>query len=180
MKKIVAVITVIFALALVWAGDYPIFSGPLLITSAGQSAGAVQLKVLSTKAKIKFEYDGVAKAEKLSSFKSVMIVVGASTKGLGAAGLDNDKEMARVQTILDKAKELGIPVILAHIEGASRRGATSDKLAELIAPYASLYIIVNSGNEDGKFNKLAEPKKTPIAFFDKVSAIQSILSEIIK
>src|SRR5690606_41486991 len=74
---------------------------------------------------------------------------------LGAAGIDVADEFARIESLLETAKELGIPVIAMHVEGGPRRGATSDDLSRLVFPYADYAIVRADGNDDGFFSDLA-------------------------
>ena len=61
---------------------------PVLITSSGQSADVLMLKVLSEKAGLKYSFDKTASPEMVDSVKSVILVTGGSTKGLGAANIE--------------------------------------------------------------------------------------------
>ena len=72
------------------------FETPILLTSAGQSADSDIIKTLCTKANISVELANQATAENLDGVKTLLISVGGSSKGLGAAGIDADQEIARV------------------------------------------------------------------------------------
>ena len=69
---------------------------PVLITSAGQSADVLMIKILSDKAGISYKFEKTASTEVLDSVKSVIIVTGGSSKGLGAAAIDKAEELKRV------------------------------------------------------------------------------------
>jgi hypothetical protein len=82
------------------------FEKPGLITSAGQSSDASIVKVLiNSKLKLGLEFKQVAKPEDLGGVKTLVVVVGASTKGLGAAGIDIDQEMDRTRQLLKAARD---------------------------------------------------------------------------
>ena len=50
------------------------------------------------------------------------------SKGRGAAGIDQDEELERDNLILiKKAKDTGIKIVAAHIEGTARRNEIADK-----------------------------------------------------
>jgi len=69
----------------------PTLSQPVMITTAGQSAGAAMMKVLFTKSQIKeFVFEKLVTSEQIEGYKTLVIVAGASSKGLGAAGIDLD------------------------------------------------------------------------------------------
>jgi len=178
MKKFVVLLLVLSA-GLIFASQTSVnFSEPVLITSAGQSAGATMMKVLSMRAKLDFIFEKLATADMLENFKSLVIVVGASSKGLGSAGIDVDQEIERVTLLVEKARELGIPVIIAHIEGTSRRGPTSDRLLDLLLPYADLVIVTKSGNQDGKFTDFCQKENKPLVTVNTTSEVQGVLEDL--
>ncbi len=180
MKRSVFVFFVLVVVCAVFAQE-SVFEQPVLITSAGQSAGATMMKVLATKAKLQFTFDALAKADLLTdNFKTIIIVVGASSKGLGAAGINIEQEVQRITELLNTAKDKGIKVIVAHIEGQSRRGKTSDQLSELAVPFAELVIITRAGNDDGFFTNLCDKEKKQLVIVDTTSAVQGILEKYFK
>ena len=162
------------------AGNMTI-SGPILVTDVGQGNTAKLINMLLKRSKVKdYQVEEMAKEENLDGKKSLIVGVGASTKGLGAAGLDLDQEMSRSKKLLDKAKESDISIVGVHIGGIPRRGELSDKLNELVFEYSDLFIVWKGGNEDGFFTKLSEQHKIPLNEVDTKPAVGSALTEIIE
>ena len=64
--------------------------------------------------------------------KTVLLVLGASSKGLGAAGISAQGEIDRTNLLIAEAKKQGIKIIGLHIGGKSRRGEMSDEAAWLL------------------------------------------------
>ena len=151
---------------------------PTLLTSAGQSADTQMVKVLADRLKISNQFNPLAGPEKISGVKSVIIVIGGSSKGMGAAGIDMGKEILRIQKFLAKAKELKTPVIGMHIGGNGRRGDLSDPFINLVAPLASYLIVVKEGDADGIFLKTAAQNNIPIVFVNKISETQEALKSV--
>ncbi len=151
---------------------------PTLLTSAGQSADVQMVKVLLTRNKISNEMNAQAAADALGEAKSVIIVIGGSAKGLGAAGLDADKEAARVQKLLAKIKEARIPLIGMHIGGKAKRGELSDRFIQMVAPQSSYLLVVREGDHDGIFSKTASKNKIPITLVDKLADLQQPLKNL--
>ena len=167
MKRLLSPIVVIIALAFPVAAAVT-FSKPALLTSAGQSSDIAVVKaLLNTKLKLGVEVKPLAQVEDLAGVKTLIVVVGASTKGLGAAGLDIDKEIARTKTLLKAAKEKGIQVLALHTGGEARRGKTSNDLIEIVVPQSQQVVIVASGNKDKIFTNLAS--KTGISLTEVAS-----------
>jgi hypothetical protein len=151
---------------------------PVLITSAGQSADALMIKVLSEKAGLEYQFDKIAPPEKVDSAKSVIIVCGGSTKGLGAANIDKEQEYQRVETLIQRAKKNKLPIITTHVGGKSRRGTLSDYFNQLAAENADYLIVVSGGDEDGFFSGIAKEKEITIELPEKIAFIQEILEKI--
>lgn len=154
---------------------------PVLITSCGQSPGPVMLKVIFQKLKLDFELNPLATASDLKTkkdagapYKSLIIVMGASPKGMGAAGISIDDELNRTEALIEEARRQGITIIGAHIEGMKRRaqgaapGDNSDELSiDAVAPKSDLLIINKEGNADNRFTLIANEKKIPLLEVEK-------------
>jgi hypothetical protein len=152
------------------------FATPGLLTSIGQSSDVAIVKVLlNTQLKLGLEYKPTAQPADLSGMKTLVVVLGYSAKGLGAAGLDMDKEIARARALMKTAKDLGVKILAMHTGGERRRGQTSDDLITIIVPDADYTIVVASGNKDKLFNQLAAKRHAPVVEVEKpVSAGEAV------
>ena len=151
---------------------------PVLITSAGQSADILMVKILARKSALDFNLEKVAAPEIVDSVRSVILVCGGSTKGLGAAKIDKEQEYERVRKLINRAKSKKISVILVHVGGKSRRGALSDYFNQLVAENADHMIVVKAGDEDGYFSKTANKLGILIDLPDKIASVQESLKKI--
>ena len=151
---------------------------PALLTSAGQSADTQMVKVLLDRNKIAYRFNLMGGPDDLKAVKSLIIVIGGSTKGMGAAGIDADKEAARVQRLLAKAKELKIPVVGMHIGGKARRGDLSDRFINLVVASSSFLIVVKEGDSDQLFSRGAAKQNIPLSFINRISEAQEPLKSI--
>jgi hypothetical protein len=166
--------------------DSPKAELPVIITSCGQSPGATMLKVIFMKMKLEhppkaYEINMLATANDLKSaketgapYKSLIIVMGASLKGMGAAGISMDEEITRTEVLITEARNQGIKIIGAHIEGIKRRaqGAsvgdnTDEQSIDTVAPNSQLLIVRKDGNEDGRFTRIADEKSIPLIIIEK-------------
>lgn len=183
MKKILLFLLIAFFAIFGFSNsekESPAFEEPVLITSGGQSPGALQMMVLAKTGGLEYEFekDIEPTEEYLEKFKTVIIVVGASGKGLGAAGIDVDTEIERLIELAQISKNQGKDIILAQIEGATRRGESSDKIADSLVEFASFLLIKKDADEDEKFMTISEEKEIPILFFEKTSDVREILKEL--
>ena len=167
-------------------------SEPVLLTSCGQSPGPVRLKIFLQKQNIVFDYNLQAKAEDLISkkkegkpYKSVIIVTGASLKGMGAAGVSMDDELSRTKALIAEAKKQGIKVIGSHIEGMARRsqGAsagdnTDEQSIDAVCNVADLMIVKKEGDSDGRFTTISKGKNIPLILFEMNTEIEGVLKKV--
>lgn len=144
-----------------------LFEQPLLITSAGQSAEVQLASVLAKKAGLTSILSKVATSEDLKGIKTVVLVIGASLKGLGAAGLDGGKEKKRVNLLIEKAQKKNILLLCLHLGGEARRDQLTDEFISAFLPSANMVIIVKSGNKDGLFTKICNQKNIPLIEVEK-------------
>jgi len=152
-----------------------VFEQPILLTSAGQSADVQLANVLIKKAGLDYALIRLATGQDLAGRKTVVLVLGASLKGLGAAGLDLPRERERVSALLKTARDKNIPVFCLHLGGADRRGQTTDELVAAFLPLAKMAVIVKSGNHDGLFTKICQAKNIPLVEVEKtIEAVEPI------
>ena len=182
MKKIVKVL-LISALAFLainvafsfcFASDKP---PEVLITSVGQSPDARMVNVLATKYQLKVDYKQPAQPDIIKNFKIVVIVIGGSSKGLGAAGIDKEKELARASALIKEIKVRNVKLLAMHIGGEARRGALSDSFIHEVAPYADHLIIIESGNKDNYFTNVGKEKEIPLESVSKILETGNLLKK---
>lgn len=150
---------------------------PILITSFGQSADVSMLDALMKKTGAEYTFNATASADDAASFGTVIIACGASSKGLGAAGISQEDEIARAEAIQAALGDDTI-VIVAHLGGASRRGALSDQFNDMALSIGDYVIVVEEGNDDGKFTDAATDKGIPITLLNSISDAVTPLTEL--
>ncbi len=172
---------------------------PVLITSCGQSPGPIMLKVVFMRLKLEaepkaYEVIELATAEDLKAmekagtpYKSIIIVMGASLKGMGAAGISIDDELSRTSKLIEEARGQGITIIGAHIEGMKRRaqgaavGDNTDELSiDAVAPESDLLVIIKEGNADGRFTTIANEKSIPMIEAERTLDLLSEFEKLFK
>ncbi len=177
INKLKIIITTLLALSGLSAGDFKA-DQPVLITAAGQSADVLMVKVLAQRGGLNFTMDKLADADVVKDYKSVIIVSGGSTKGLGAAKIDKDDEIERVKEVITAAKKAEIPIITMHVGGKARRGNLSDEFNLVAAEAGVCLVVVEGGDEDGFFNSIAEKNKAAIIKIKQIVAAQGVLQDI--
>ena len=152
---------------------------PAILTSVGQSADVDIVATHCKKIKLDVYQNNTIKAEELTSkYKTIILAVGGSNKGLGAAGIDADQELARADALIAKAKELGITVIAMHVGGADRRGTLSDSFIKPAFAAADIAIIVESGDTDNLMHDILAGNSTPTAYVAKSSGARDVLKTL--
>jgi hypothetical protein len=159
---------------------------PLVVTTCGQSPGALMVWVLCKQIKFPCDRDDLltaehlkAKAEEGNPYKTLIITTGTSMKGMGAAGVDIYYEVKRIKAIIEEAKKEGMLIIGAHIEGAARRVDATDALSiATVIPESKLLLVREDGNEDGYFSKAAEEQGIPIITFKVTLDLVDIFKQL--
>lgn len=99
--------------------------------------------------------NNMLEASEVDAGSVVLLTLGASSKGLGAAGVDEAHEAARAAAFSAAAEAGQFTLVLFHVGGTPRRGTSSDPIIEAAFPGAAACFVVSSGNADGFFTNLA-------------------------
>lgn len=153
---------------------------PVLLTSVGQSADYEMVKTMLDKSSIKYNKQGMATSADIGDAKTLVLAVGGSSKGLGAAGIDANGEIARVKELVDAADEKGLTIIAVHVGGEARRGDLSDKFVAPSFDKADYAIVVKDGDKDGLMAGLAATKGIPMDTVDSMADVVDKLGAAFK
>jgi hypothetical protein len=162
-------------------------SAPVLVTSCGQSPGPLKLTVFLKRLAIEHDYKPDATAKDIASrkYKTVIVVTGASLKGMGAAGVSMTDELKRTEALIAEAKKAGVVIIGSHIEGMARRsqgasaGDNSDEQSiDAVCPKSQILLVRKDGDEDGRFTTIAKKQNIPMLVFEKNLDIETVLKSL--
>lgn len=159
------------------------FIGPYILTSAGQSADFQMVKAMLKMNKVEnYTEDALLKPETMpEDVGTIIIVIGGSSKGLGAAGIDAQQELDRLVSVMNFAKEKEIPILAMHIGGAARRGDLSDKFIGPVVAEAKVCVVVTEANEmDNLFGTLSEQHGVPMIYIAKKTEGAPVLKDLMK
>jgi hypothetical protein len=165
----------------------PKAQAPVLVTSCGQSPGPLKLTVFLKKLGIPYDYKADATDKDLAAkpYRTIIVVTGASLKGMGAAGVSMKDELTRTAALIDAAKKGGVLLVGAHIEGMARRsqgaeaGDNSDEQSiDAVCPKSQLLLIRKDGDEDGRFTAIAKKQNIPMIGFEKNLDIEGVLKSL--
>ncbi len=167
---LVAVLLVLVFSFTVNAAELPVFNQPVVVTTCGQSPGALMVKMICQQSNIDCTQNDLLTVQdlKAGNFKTLIITMGTSGKGMGAAGTNMNEEEKRISSLIKTAKELNIKLIGAHVEGMSRRVDENDaRSIEIVLPDSEALLVKNASNEDGYFAEKSEELEIPAVFFEK-------------
>lgn len=176
-SSIILLLALIFSATILRAQK---FEQPLLISSAGQSADVKLVKMLAQRQSLNATTVLMAKPSDLNGIKTLIIVPGFSSKGLGAAGVSQQEEFERVQSLVKSANELKIPIVMIHIGGNARRKGQSDSFNQLVGDNSKFMIVVKQADEDGFFTTIANGKKIPLTLVSKIAETEIPLGNLFK
>ncbi|MFY9383424.1 MAG: DUF6305 family protein, partial [Acetomicrobium sp.] len=162
----------------------PTIEPPVIVTTCGQSPGAVMVKMSLMQAQIvPVENNNTITASELKGkgYKTLIVTTGTSGKGMGAAGTNINKEIARCKEVITAAKEEGMVVITAHVEGMARRTDSADQQSiDEIMPLGDVMLVVAESDSDGYFTKLAQEYDKPLIVAKDALEIGKKLKEYVK
>ena len=146
---------------------------PLLITNAGQGPGAKMSRLLLQRTGVVSDFDYLAEPQpadlKTKPYKTLMVVLGSTAKGLGASGITIDQEIDRLNAMIAEAKKLKLQIVAVLLEGKSRRGkpgGADERCIDAIAPFANYLVVKKDGNEDGRFDAISKKSGAPLTIID--------------
>jgi len=134
---------------------------PALLSSIGQSPDVQMMEVILNRVEVEHTLIEMAYEEDIleGDYKTLILVIGGSSKGLGEAGIDQDEELERAEKLIELAKKEGIKVVSAHVGGIDRRGSLTDPFLEVILPGSDMVLYLEESNEDGFFDEILEGKE---------------------
>ena len=150
-----SVFRILLALALAAGFSSTALAGDVVLTPFGQSPDAMMVKVVLKKLGIDGRLEKMLQADGLQGEKVLITVVAGSSKGLGEAGIDKDAEIGRMKAVSEAARAAGMKTLVMHIGGKGRRGTLTDMFIVESVPMADRLIVVEGGDYDGLFTKLA-------------------------
>jgi hypothetical protein len=165
---------------------------PVLLTSCGQSPGPTRIQFFLNRLELEHEFLEMATAQDLADrqasgnpVRTVIIVTGASLKGMGAAGVSMREELTRTEALLAEARRQGLTIIGAHVEGMARRaqgaaaGDNSDEQSiDAVMPFTDLMIVRKDGDEDRRFSIISENDGIPLILFEKNMEMGDVLERV--
>ena len=153
---------------------------PILMTSAGQSADVQMFNAIASRSGVEATARELVEADdiEVGEYNTLVIVVGGSSKGLGAAGIDAEQEQARVDAVIEKLKD-SVSIVVAHIGGQARRGGLSDGFINAVLPYAQYLIVVEEGDSDGLFSNYAAENNIPISICPDIASVGEVFAGLI-
>ena len=195
MKKILSFVLMMcvlmtipmFAFAAV-SGDEPLTIGtPFMITNAGQGPGGKMGRLLVSRAGTltedeDFYYVDVPYAADVDArdYSAIVIVIGSTDKGLGATGITIDQEIARVDEVVARANEKGVPVIAGMLEKDKRSDVktnSNERCIDAVCPHASWMIVTADVNTDGRYDAFKAENGTPLTVLDSSMDFISLVQQ---
>ena len=167
------------AFAAISGDEVKTYNTPFLITNAGQGPGGKMARLLVSQTgtltlDTDYFYDSEPGAEGHGNlddmeYSCLVVVIGSTDKGLGASGITIEDELARLEKMVAKAKELEMPIVAVLLEKDKRSDISTnanERRIDAIGPNADGMIVVADGNKDGRFDALKEEYGIPLTVID--------------
>lgn len=153
---------------------------PILLTSGGQSADYQMIGTVMKNLEMDYTVNNLATSADLGDAKTLIVVVGGSSKGLGAAGIDADGELDRLDELMTGAKDAGLSIIVMHTGGTARRGDLSDKFVAPCFEKADYAVVVEAGDSDGLMAGICSSNNIPLDVIAGISDVATVLPAAFK
>ena len=162
----------------------PALRGPVLLTTCGQTGAAENVGSNLRDVGITcFRRDAVYAGELAADcppdaetyFAEVLFVTGGGCwEGPSAAATDAGLDVRRCVALIERAKELGMVVVVGRIEACPPLSRDSQEFEEGIASLADLLIAHADVNADGRFTALSEERDIPLVVIDEPGELLSL------
>ncbi|HPB86901.1 MAG TPA: DUF6305 family protein [Thermotogota bacterium] len=207
MKKVSLLMAIAAILIVLPVFGTMVLEFPIVMTSAGQSDEINTVIYLADEVGLKYDYcdilsldefkagvglagakDGPGKhtgffsvEAKGTQFKTFLIAIGASLKGMGASGLSVDDEVNRIKALIAYAEEKGIKILGMAIGGEIRRGlpgSLNEIMIDIVAEHCDVIVVTSDSNLDKRFTNIAKEKNIEFveveSAFDLLEAIPEL------
>lgn len=151
---------------------------PIIVTTCGQSPGSVMINMVAVQGGFTSTNDNTLSSEAFEAgdAKSLIVTTGTSMKGMGAAGTDVDSEIARCEALIQTAKDAGLTIVGAHVEGMARRTDNSDQRSiDSVLALCDVILVVEESDSDGYFTDYAAENNKPLIVVKDALEIASVL-----
>ena len=157
----------------------PKAKAPVYTTSFGQSQDSNFVNVLARRIRLNNVHRemGEPQGADFNNAETLIVVLGGSGKGLGAAGISIQTELRRCQNIMATARAQKKYIIGMHIGGEDRRGPNSQDFITF-AGEVDYMIVKSDGNLDGYFTRLCAEKGIPLYIIENTRDVENILKEV--
>jgi hypothetical protein len=150
---------------------------PVAMTNPGQSAEIAMVDLLAKRVKLPIKSSRFLEPAELSGINTLILILGASGKGLGEAGVDLPSEVRRARALIAAAKKSGIKLIGVHLGGVARRGENSQVMIDAVASQMDCLVVRSDGNKDGLFTKVASANRIPLFQVEKTVEVAELLKQ---
>lgn len=174
-----AILLVSGAAALANLPALPALKQPVLMTPFGQSQDANAVNLMARPYQVECNMTVTADDVDWSAFKTMIVVIGGSDKGLDAAGLDTESELARCRALIKAAREHGVYILAMHVGGKDRRAPNSEPFLGF-AGDADYMIVRSDGDADDYFNNLCAKKKVPLYPIESTSELRQLFPQMMR
>ncbi len=167
------------------------YEGPFLLTSGGQGPGSKMLRLLLVNSgnfklgtDFYLEDEPSPRLEELKSgkYKTLVIVIGVTDKGLGASGITLRDELNNLKELVDIASSMDIPIIAIYLENYRNQidelYTSTDMVIDLVCPYAQWLICKKDISSRGRFISIANENKIPLSKVDSVQELVKVWPSI--
>ena len=149
----------------------PIAKVPVVITSAGQSTDTYSINDISNQLMIRSFFMPQAEAEGIEDMNSIVFAVGYSSLGLKLQGISYEDEKARIEKLINMAKDNKLTIITVVLGGEQPIDVRNEEIISLVGAKSDYIIGLKGSSNEELLADLAENGNIPLTLVRKVKDI---------
>lgn len=185
-------ISLVFAVSSIMDNDYsddqlqssylinPLSDQMILITSAGQATDSYILQDLSNELRLNNLFMPETTSLEIENLSALIISVGYSELGLKLHDRSFKDEYARINKLIENAKEQNLPIVTIFVGGKERRNKKTDELLALTCKNSTYVITTSSSNYDEFISTISKENSIPISYVRNIKDLSKPLASIFR
>lgn len=159
---------------------YPIAKERALITVAGQGPEGLIVSQMCDQLKIAHTYNYKGKISDLEGKRSLIVVIGVSKLGMQSVATNFFAEKQRILTLVNKAKEQRMPVIMLYLGKSNRWDKQNKEMLALVGEKSNYMIAISDEYSESFFRKLAEKNKIKFTLVKDIQRVKIPLNSVFR
>lgn len=149
----------------------PIAEAPVIVTSVGQSTDTYIIRDILNQLMLTSYFMPQARDADIKDIRTIVFVVGYSSLGMKLQNIDYEEEKARIEKLLEKAKDDGLTVITVVMRGEQQNSSKTEELIRILVTGTDYFIGLRDSESESILTELAKDGDISLTFVNGVNEI---------